>query len=160
MTITDPIQMIKEAVAKGEIIKLLLGDPGYCYLPKGSPAPGNTDLAAVIGVLYDFIPESERARVRDEMVVALNAIVGTYEGLEPVAASILLESLRKMHNRTRFGLPLDDLAAKLSESINAFADRLRADRSGVGASWPDGRLGELRRLSRNTVDLGGPPFCK
>ncbi len=151
--------MIKEAVARGELAKLLLGEPGYRYLPKGSPAPGDTDLAAVIGVLYDFMPESERPRVRDEMVKALNAIVGTYEGLEPVASSILLESLRKMRNRTRFGLPLDDLAAKLRDSINAFADRLRLDKSGIGASWPDGRLGDLHRLSRNTVDLGGPSFC-
>jgi hypothetical protein len=160
MTTTDPVEMIKEAVAKGELVKLLLGEPGYCYLPKGSPAPGNTDLAAVIGVLYDFMPEADRPRVRDEMVKALSTIVSRYEGLEPVASSILLESLRKMRNRTPFGLPLDDLAVKLRESINAFADRLREDRSGIGASWADGRLGELRRLSRNTVDLGGPSFCK
>ncbi len=159
MTTADPIAMITEAAAKGELIKLLLGEPGYRYLPKGSPAPGDTDLAAVIGVLYDFTPESERTHVRDEMLKALNAIVSTYQGIEPVASSILLESLRKMRNRPRLGLPLDDLATKLYDSISAFADRLKSDKSGIGAGWPDGRLGELRRLSKNTVDLGGPSFC-
>jgi hypothetical protein len=154
------IAMVKNALEKSELDKLLLGEPGYRYLPKGSPAPGDTDLAAVIGILYDHTSEAERQRIRDEILKTLNSIVGTYEGLEPVAASILLESLRKMRNRSPFGLPLDDIAAKLRASINAFADRLKADRSGVGAGWPDGRLGELRRLSRNTVDLGGPSFCK
>ena len=160
MTKTNPIAIVEDALRRGELDKLLLGEPGDRYLPKGSPAPGDTDLAAVLGTLYDQTPETDLQRVRDEMVKAVNSIVGTYEGLEPVAASILLESLRKQRTKPTFGLPLDDLAAQLRASIDVFADRLKTDRSGIGASWADGRLGELRRLSRNTVDLAGPSFCK
>lgn len=160
MMASDPDTIVKEALKKGELDKLLLGAPEYCYLPNGSPAPGDTDLAALIGTLYAHTTISEKQLIRDEMLKVLNTIVDSYEGLEPVAACILLESLQKIRNRSSFGLPLDDLAAKLRTSINAFADHLETDWSGAGASWHDGRLGELRRLSRNTVDLGGPSFCE
>lgn len=160
MTATDPGTIVTEALKKNELDKLLLGAPEYCYLPQGSPASGATDLAALIGTLYARTTISEKKMIRDGMLKALNSIVDSYEGLEPVAACILLESLQKIRYRSTFGLPLDDLAIKLQTCINSFNGRLESDRSGVGASRPDGRLGELRRLSRNTVDLGGPSFCK
>jgi hypothetical protein len=158
MTTPDPIMILKKALAKGELEKLLLGFPEYRYLPKGSPSPENTDLAALLGALYDHTTEDNKAKVRDNMTKALNTIVQHYDGLQPVAACILLESLRNARNKPSFGLPLTDLAARLHASINLFSDRLKGDKNGVCSSWPDGRLGELRRLSRNTTELGGPSF--
>jgi hypothetical protein len=157
---SDPVGIVREALARGELDKLLLGKRKYRYLPKGSPAPGDTDLAALIGVLYEHVSETDRQIVRDEMTKAIGSIIDTYAGLEPVAACILLESLQRMRGGSAFGLPLENIAARLRANISVFADRLRADRSGIGASWPDGWFGEFRRLSRNTVDLGGPSFCE
>ena len=154
----NPIFIIKDALSIGELDKMLLGEPGYCYVPKFSPASGRTDLAALIVALYDDMSVCDRAKIREEMLRALNKFVQTYEGLEPVAGCILIESLRRAQELPALDLPLDELAAKLQKYIGVFAERLKADKEGVGATWPDGRLGEIRRLSRNTRDCGGPTF--
>ncbi len=160
MTTPDPLAIVQDAVAKGELDKLLLGEPGYRYLPKWSSAPGGTDLAALITLLYDNTATADRSQVCDDLARALDSIVGTYEGLDPVAGCILLETLRRAENRSPLGLPIEDLATRLRASIDAFRDRLTADRSGNGAGWANGRLDDLRRLSRNTEKYGGPSFCK
>ena len=160
MTTIDPMTIVSNAVARGELDKLLLGSPEYCYRSRISPVPGDTDLTELLAVLYDRWNPADIEKVRDDMVKALDGIVETYEGLEPVATCILIESLRRARNGPRLELPLNDLANKLRCSIERFRSRLERDKSGEGGEWADGWLGEFRRLSRNTVDLGGPSFCK
>lgn len=154
----EPFQIVSRAIADSELDKLLLGAEGYRYLPAWSPATGCTDLTELLAVLYDKWPTHERQRVCDALSESLTRLVSKYDGLEPVATCILIESLRKSRNRNPLGLSVDELAAQLRASIERFAARLTADKSGDGSRWPDGWMGELRRLSRNTVELGGPCF--
>ncbi len=160
MTTIDPMTIVNNAVTKGELDKLLLGAPEYCYRSRMSPAPGNTDLTELLDVLYERWNPTDRERVRDDLVKALYAIVETYEGLGPVATCVLIESSCRAENSPMLGLPLDDLANKLRSGIERFRSRLEKDKTGEGSEWPDGRLGEFRRLSRITVELGGPSFCE
>ena len=160
METPTPKTIVVKAVNRGELDKLLLGAPEYQYRSKYSPAPGDTDLTELLAVLYDHWDPADRKNVESQVAKAVYAIIGTYEGIEPVAACVLLESLRKARGKASLGLPLEDIASRLRRSIDAFSEQLRADKTGGGANWPDGRLGDLRRLSRNTEYLGGPSFCK
>jgi hypothetical protein len=160
MTRSNPMVIVRNALAKGELDRLLLGAPEYCYRSRFSPAPGNTDLTELLDVLYDRRTPADKQAVRGDLIAALNRIVGAYEGLEPVATCILYESLRKARDRPTLDLPLDDLADKLRVGVERFRSDLQEDKSGEGREWPDGCLGMFRRLSRNTEQLGGPSFCE
>lgn len=156
----DPVAIVKIALKKGELDKLLLADPKYQYRSKFSPAPSDTDLTELLAVIYDNLDPQTRTVARDALIRALYSLVGDYEGIDAVATCILLEALRKSDGRPTLGLPIDDLAAKLQATIQVFSSRLQADKSGGGRDWPDGLLGDLRRLSRNTEKYGGPSFCQ
>ena len=160
MTQIDPKELIRSALAKGELAKLLLGSPGYCYLPTWTVAPGKTDLVALLEILYSIIPDTELPSLRNELLREISAIVRTYEGIDVVATIILFESGQRADSGKLLDLPLDELATQLRQTIKAFAPRLRVDQTGRGAGWPDGQLGDLRRRSKNTVDIGGPSFCE
>ena len=155
---SDPKLILQKAIEKGELIQLLLGAPEYCYRSRWSPAPGNTDLTELLGFMFHERDLAKKRQWRDDLLKALNLIVETYEGLDPVATCILMESLHIARYRQALGLPLDDLAKKLHKGIMQFRERLELDRSGLGDQWSDGMLGEFRRLSKNTVELGGPSF--
>lgn len=159
MTAADPKEIVSTALAKGEMDKLLLGMPGYQYRSKYSPAPGNTDLTELLAVIYDRLDPRMRDAAKDALQRALYALSGSYEGIDPISTCILLEAVRGSDGRLNLGLPIEDLAEKLHATIRTFETRLRADTSGGGRDWPDGLLGDLRRLSRNTQKYGGPPFC-
>lgn len=160
MAANNPIDIVNAALAKGEIEKLLLGTPEYQYRSKWSPAPGDTDLTELLAVTYDWLDPQPREAAKEALVKGLYALSDTYEGIEAIAACILLESLRRSKGRPLLGLPIDDLAERLQVTIRAFEPRLRADKVGAGRDWPDGLLGDLRRLSRITENLGGPSFCE
>jgi hypothetical protein len=149
--------IVTTAIAKGELDQLLLGTAEYRYRSRWSPAPV-TDLTELLGVVYERWSAEERDHARDQLAKALDSIVGTYDGLRPVASCILLETMYRVENKS-LGLPLEDIAAKLRRSIDQFRSRLANDNTGEGAEWPDGRIGEFRRLSRNTAKRGGPSFC-
>lgn len=160
MIATNPRDIVNTALAKGELDKLLLGAPEYQYRSRFSPAPGDTDLTELLAVIYDGLDPQTREAAKDALVKALYALSGTYEGIDAISTCILFETGQKFDRRPPLGLPLEDLAMKLQATIRAFEPRLRADKSGGGRDWPDGLLGDLRRLSRNTEKYGGPAFCK
>ena len=160
MITSTPKEIARAALAKGELDKLLLGSPEYQYRSRFSPAPGNTDLTELLAGIYDGLEPQAKELAKNAMLKAFNSLDGVYEGIEAIAACILFETGRKCDGRPTLGLPLDDLAAKLQATIRKFESRLRADKSGGGANWPDGLLGDLRRLSRNTEKYGGPSFCR
>ena len=159
MADTDPKTIVERAIARGELDKLLLGEPEYCYRSRWSPAPGDTDLTELLEIVYGRLDSADAARVREAMKKALFSVVGRYEGVEPVVIAILMESRRKRDTDDVLGLPLNELAEKLRGSINAFSTKLKTDKTGVGEGMTDGRLGDLRRLSRTIEELGGPAFC-
>lgn len=153
------IEIVSSALSKGELGKLLMGTPEYQFRSKFSPAQTDSDLTELLAVIYDGLDAQKREAARDALEKALLALADTYEGIEPLATCILLESLRRSDGRPTFGLPINDLAKKLQATIRKFDDRLRSDKSGGGRDWPDGLLGDMRRLSRNTERYGGPSFC-
>lgn len=152
-------EIVRNALERDELNLLLLGRPEYQYFDRWSSSPYNTDPVALLDTLYRLVQESQRPQIRDRLLGAIKKIVDTYDGLTPVAGCILFEAGRKSDKRPMLGLPLEEIAAELRQSIRVFRFRLEKDKTGVGAQWPDGLLGDLRRLSRNTEQLGGPSFC-
>jgi hypothetical protein len=141
---TSPTDIVRTALAKDELDLLLLGVPEYQFFDRWSGSPYNTDLASLLPELYLLAENGQEVRVRDNLLAAINKIVDTYEGLLPVAICILFESGRQIRDENVLGLPLFDMASELQQAIRVFAFRLMGDKSGVGAEWPDGRLGDLR----------------
>lgn len=153
---SDPDALAKKAVESGEIDRLLLAAPEYQFRSRWSPAPGETDLTELLVPMYRL---PDHAKVRAELLSALYRIMGEYEGLVPVASTILFEVGERKDGRP-LGLPIEDLAEKLSQSVEKYRVRLSHDkRASEGADqWPDGLYGELKRLSRNSQSYGGPGF--
>jgi hypothetical protein len=101
----------------------------------------------------------ENIDAKEQMNSALRGMAGKYDALVAVATIILIETLRLKRGRSALGIQVKELASLLAKSISINNDRLSRDKTGSGAECPDGLLGELRRLSNNTVNLGGPSFC-
>ncbi len=160
MAVATPETIVVNAVIKGELDKLLLGMPGYQYRSRYSPAPGNTDLTELLDVVYHRLDPETRAKASQGLLDAIYSIIGTYQGLRPTASCLLYEVSESFRGKPVLGLPVDLIATKLAASIRAFEPKLRADKSGGGRGWPDGMLGDFRRLSGITEKYGGPPFCK
>jgi len=148
--------IIQRALEKNQLADLLVGSPAYRYLPKYTSSPYVTDLGALLGNLYDACPPDKRVEIARSLATAVREIVKRYEGIIPSAMVILIESSRKKDGRAPLGLPLESLASELGASIAQFRQQLASDKSGGGRNYPDGLLGELRRLDAIVVDLGGP----
>lgn len=118
----------------------------------------DTDLVDLLSALYELVEPTNARQVWTQYHKAILNLVDEYDGLIPVAVCIALEALRRKTQRVVLDLPLEDLARRLWTSIEQHRDRLRSDRRGPGAQWPDGLLGELRHLSQVTVDADGPRF--
>ena len=155
---TNHSNLIYRALDKNQLCDLLLGSSNYRYLPKGSPSPYGTDLAALLGTLYDTCPLERRQETARKLETSVRQIVKTYEGIIPTSIVILVEALAQRNGNSPFGLPIASLASELKQSIANFRGQLAQDKTGGGRNWPDGLLGELRRLSVNVSELGGPPF--
>ena len=150
--------LVNRALAEDAIDLLLLGKPGYTYLPKWSPSPGNTDITALLAVFYDEQLGLSKVELGRRLQQAIMQIIDSYEGLFPVATVLLVESLARRDGRA-LGLPLEAIAERLKCAIEGFRTNLITDRIGGGGFWPDGALGDLRRLSKNVSEIGGPEFC-
>jgi hypothetical protein len=155
----SPDKIVRKALDRGELDLLLLGVPKYQYFDRWSGCPYNTDHPSLLSALYLLAENGQEVRIRDSLIAAIKKIIDTYDGLLPVAACILYESGQQFNDKYTLGLPLLDIASELRQQITVFSFRLIDDRSGVGAEWPNGRLGDFRRLSKNTVENGGPLFC-
>lgn len=152
----EAVAIVKRAFSENNVELLLLGKQGYSYMPKWSPAPGSTDLTAVLSVIYDTPLGYSNEEIVDKILYGLNRIISSYEGLFPAATIILIESLRLKQGRPILGLPLNEIATVLRQSIIEFKSKLITDKIGPGNQWEDGMFGELHRISNNIIDLGGP----
>ena len=171
MTEISPQEIVRKALERDELDLLLLGGPEYrCFLLLSalrSSLRYENDLGELLQVLYKSAEDHPEKGIADRLLRAMKKIVEHYEGLTPVARCILYEIVARSavdcfgrpKAQTSLGLPLEEIASELKQSIRVFSFRLEKDKVGVGAEWPDGLLGDLRRLSRNTVRLGGPSFC-
>lgn len=156
---STPAQIAMMAIERGEMEKLLLGSPEYRYRSRHSPSPGSTDLTEVLAPLYDA-EDALRERARDQIVNALCSLSCAYEGIDPMVTLLVIEAMRKSSGRRTLEIPLHILAGHLRRAVETHRHRLMTDRSGGGADWPDGMLGEMKRLSRIVVDYGGPAFIE
>ena len=127
MKTSTPQEIVKAALANGELDKLLLGAPAYQYRSKYSPAPGNRDLTELLAVIYEGLDAGDGRTAKNAMTKALDSLEGAYNGIEAITACILFETGRKFDGRPAPGLHLDRLAMKLGASIRKFEARLRVD---------------------------------
>ena len=163
--------IVDMAVSKDTFDLLLLGKAEYrCFSLDSAMRSGNpydNDLGEVLDELYRYARRNPEENIGERLLAGMMKIVDTYEGLTALAQGILFEAFamsrvddfgQSKPNRG-LGFPLDGIAEELKRSIQVFSSRLMNDRAGVGEEWPDGVLGDLRRLSRNTESVGGPRFC-
>ncbi len=155
----EPYELTRRAIAENELPSLVLGNEPYIYRNKWSPAPGATDL----GDIYDFgiceyanqHPSYDMKKAIEELTIVLcQSNAGIY------ATSIILisEVYNKTHGKSYLGLDLLKLANELRQAIFICRDSLSKDQSLGGFGWPNGLLDEMRRLSKNTEEIGGPAF--
>jgi hypothetical protein len=158
----DPEKIIRDVIAKGAYVDLLLGAKKYAYVGKWSCCSGDTDLVELLGVLYYSVGKANVGKsnidqVRCSLTDAIDKIVGTYEGIDPTTTVILFECLEKTSGRRTLGLDVENIASKLRESIGRHYCRLCGDKSGEGKQWEDGMFGAFRRLRKIIIsDCNGP----
>lgn len=150
--------IVRMALSNNELHKVLLGESGYCYLPKWSPSSTNTDITVMWDALHDLASEYTLDDLSSMISEAINKIQFKYEGIYPIASIILQESYRKNKRENTFLLPLSDIAISLKLTIENHRDKLKSDKRGEGAGYQDGLFGDLVRLNQNTIELGGPDF--
>lgn len=155
---TTPEEIVRRAVESNELRELLLGEEKYRYRANYSAGPGPTDLTALLSSFYHWPQGEQRKKLAQRLNDVLMQIVDTYEGLEPVAVCILMETLARKNHDPTLGLHVEVLAKKLQDRITRFSSRLASDKTDAGASWPHGRLDDFRNLSRNVTKYGGPAF--
>jgi hypothetical protein len=157
---SNAYNIVKNALDKDELDLLLLGKPEYCYMPRWTTSPLNTNLVELLTTLYEEYGQYHHEDIKERLCHAITKIVSTYDGLIPVANCILLESSRRKKDNFSLDLPLEEIAIELNESIKEYYSQLREDKSGAGNRWDDGLLGELRRLNKITVKQGGPSIFR
>ena len=153
-----PREIVRRAVARDEMDLLLLGEPRYRYFDRWSSSPYNTDAVSLLSAFYGLARDGELTNAKEILMRAIGKLIDCYEGLKPVAGCILFKSSRRGRDAFVLDLPLEELAAELRQNIRVFAFRLEKDKTGLGERFPDGRLGDLRRLSRSCENVGGPAF--
>jgi len=152
------LELTEMAVSRNELSKLLLGEGEYSYISKFSPAIG-TDITSILPYgIYKFQKINQSCQFSSDLYEALTSLTARYEGLEPVASFILVESSGRLEGKSPLSFSLVELASLLQGSIEAFRSRLEKDFTGYGFGWENGLYGELLNISRNTVEVGGPSF--
>ena len=155
--IKNPLELVRLALARNEVAKLLLGEGVYCYRPARSYAAVH-DLGEILETSYNNMEVAELAEFGVRLLDAINGIVDTYEGIDPTVRCVLYEEDRQSSGRKNMGLPLQSIAEKLQKSIRVYASRLLHDYSGEGERYVDGMLGRMRTLNSIVVESGGPCF--
>lgn len=156
----DPKQIVQDALTRNELAELLLGRTPYNYQPPHSASPYQTDLIGLLEILYQTTSMSNLKSVATKLQQAVLQVSKTYEGVIPTALVILIETLRLKRGHVVFSLPLDQLALELRNTVTQHQEQLKKDFSNGGSVWPDGILGEIRRLNQNITEIGGPAFLE
>lgn len=157
---TDARQLVRHAILHNDVVGLLLGRHPYAYRSKFSPANSPTDHAELFefGVYRVFEESPGRKSFKRQFDDALRALVENYEALPIIAFIILIEIIRRKNGKISLEVDLDELGKALLKSIERHKTRLIADTTREGYSNPQGRYGDLVRLSRICERLGAPRF--
>jgi len=152
-------RLTEQAIEAGQLKNLILGEAPYAYRNKWSAAPGPTDL----GDIYEYgiceyaqrHPDYNVKSVIQNLVIELcNSNAGIYA----MALIILSETYNFLNNKPCLHLDLRHIASQVNHAIVVRQESLKADMTLGGTGWPEGLLDEMRRLSKNTEEIGGPPF--
>ena len=154
---SNPYEIVDRALKNGELDKLLLGYPQYFYTNRYSYFSDYTDVIVLLNILYS---KEDVDDCRQQLSHAIFNIVDLYEGIDPVATCLLYETSHLFDQRKSLGLPLEEITLRLRKTIKHFQDRLIADKTGGGWNKPNGRYEDMQRLSLNTQDYNGMPFCQ
>ena len=156
---TVAYQLAEKAFQNKELEKLLLGEGQYDYLPKYSPAPGNTDLAEIIpNGVFPYLADNSKIENVNYLNTTLNTLCNSLEGMYSVACFILLYHSYFDKLQVLKKIVIKNVIESLSHNIQKHKSELLKSKSILGASSNFGLYGVLKTLSKNTVELGGPSF--
>lgn len=147
--------LVESAIENDELHELILGKPGYEYLPKFSPSSWETDQPTVLTRLAARCSDPQIAQ---QVSRSIRELAQTYEGVVPAAICYLFESVARRKNGARLGLELAELGPLIRATAAAHREELETDSTGPGAEWPDGLYGELRHLNTTCIELGGEGY--
>lgn len=155
----DAYDLTRKAAEGGAIRELLLGEGGFAFIPKFSPSDLATDLAVVLpdGV-YPYAERNPQFPMRERMDDTLRKFTGTALEITSFALVVFFESQRRYQGKSHLGLDLDSLSGVLKGAIDRQRHELEREQSFGGRGYPDGVVGNLRRLSGMTETSGGPSF--
>lgn len=156
----NALEATKLAYERKEIPMLLLGEDPYACTDRFTPLPKGvkTDPTILIPVgLHKY--KLENPFMEQELLKALYSISNLSLGIWTVASFISIESYLKKRNKPILSIDLNQLANSLKEKILQHKTLLAEERVDLdGNQYIDGVLGELKRLSVNTIENEGPNF--
>ena len=154
------IEIVRRAFVNGDMRKLLLEDPEYCYMYKWSSSPSNSDTSVLREIIYRYTPADIRVAVQQSYKDAIDELVSEKIGIIPVCHAILHEVGSIRDQGKGLGLDLESLATQLSKIIPENFQYLSNDKSGHGRGWANGMIGEVARVDKIVQELGGPPIIR
>jgi len=150
--------LVQRAVAMNELERLLRGRLPYDSKSRLSPSPEANDVAEIWSSLRRVAESRPETDIPQRIIELVETLLCDSQGVCVVAALVLLEWVDLSNGRGAFLGRTDEIASGLKTAIEKLRRQLADDKGGGGQCWSDGRLGDLRRLSANTVDCGGPAF--
>ena len=153
----SPAEIVDRALKNGELDKMLLSYPEYCFIDRFSCCPENSEISALLDSLAKREDYEEH---RQELAQAIFSIIDLYEGVTPIAECLFSEAYNTFNNHKLLNLPLEEITLHLRKTIKRFQDRLIEDKTGRGMNHSNGRYGGLQGLSLVTEKNNGMPFCQ
>ncbi|HEX5324319.1 MAG TPA: hypothetical protein VFW40_11070 [Capsulimonadaceae bacterium] len=151
-----PYPVIELAVEANDLKALLLGETPYAYRDRFSPAPGPSDLTSIYSGMLEYAQNNPDYPMKEKIEQLIPDLLASIEGIDSVATILLCEFLDQIDKRPNLGLNVDQLAQQLKTAIRESQDDLRNYKLLGGWCWPEGLLDDLRRVSGNLVEKGGP----
>lgn len=156
----NALEATKLAYERKEIPMLLLGEDPYACTDRFTPLPkgAKTDLATVIPAgLHKY--KLENSFMEHDLLQALYTISDSLLGIWSIACFIFTESYFKKRGKPVLNIDVNQLAAFLKTKIFEHKIMLNNEKINLnGHHYIDGVLGELKRISVNTIENDGPNF--
>lgn len=149
-------KLVENAFQNGEILNLIVGDEGYGYVPKYSPSPDKTDISIVYRGLCDYISAYPDNNCGSTLQKELERLTANKDAIEPIACLMVLEA--DTSRNKRLGLDIERLSESLQIGIKDNRDTLKADISGMGKNYINGKIGNLESLDRLFRSRSGLSF--
>lgn len=154
-----PVDLVRRALLTGEVEQLLVGSPPYAIRHRSSSSTTATDLPLLFDQgIYPLASDLGARPLRDSIMVSIPKLTATNPGTLALAFVVLIEAMRRARGAFSLELDLSVVALALRSAIEKRWEALASDSSLGGGAWPDGLLGELRRIALNSARFGAPRF--